>query len=166
VGNRGKFQGTQVQHWPVRLMKTDIFQELPPLPHRVHLGTARESAPGAIDRADAPDTRRVYAADWRHFNAWCLQVGLAALPAAPASLAAYLAAHAEAHALATLRRRLADIARVHREAWHAFNARDPAIRNALRGIARAHAALRRQSPALTTVEIRALVRTCAPDLAT
>src|SRR5436309_318277 len=60
---------------------------------------------------------------------------------------------------------LAAIARVHREARHAFDSRDPAICNALRGIARAHAAPRRQAAALTTAEIRALVRTCDPDLA-
>jgi hypothetical protein len=50
-------------------------------------------------------------------------------------------------------------------ARHAFDTRDPAIRSALRGIARAHAAPRRKSAALTTAEIHALVRTCAPDLA-
>ena len=53
---------------------------------------------------------------------------------------ATLAAHAEGCALATLRRRLAAVARVHREARHPFDSRDPAIRAALRGIARAHAA--------------------------
>jgi site-specific recombinase XerD len=126
---------------------------------------ALRDALGYIDRADAPDTRRAYAGDWRHFNAWCLQVGLSPLPATPATLAAYLAAYAEAHAPATLRRRLAAIARVHREARHPFDARDPAIRAALRGIARAHAAPARQSAALTTAEIRALVRTCDPNLA-
>ena len=126
---------------------------------------ALRQALGYIEGADAPGTRRVYAADWRHFSAWCLQTGLVPLPATPATLAAYLAAHAGAYALATLRRRLAAIARVHREARHAFDSRDPAICNALRGIARAHAAPRRQAAALTTAEIRALVRTCDPDLA-
>ena len=36
-----------------------------------------------------------YAGDWRHFMAWCRQVGLSPLPATPATLAAYLAAQAE-----------------------------------------------------------------------
>src|SRR5919199_1575009 len=134
-------------------------------------GGRREQRPGAPTRSCRPGaahprgTRRVYAADWRHFSAWCRQPGLVPLPAPPATLAAYLAAHAGAYALATLRRRLAAIARVHREARHAFDSRDPAICNALRGIARAHAAPRRQAAALTTAEIRALVRTCDPDLA-
>jgi integrase len=126
---------------------------------------ALRQALGYIEKADAPDTRRAYASDWRHFHAWCLQVGLSPLPATPATLAAYPAAHAEVHAPATLRRRLAAIARVHREVRHAFDARDPAIRHALRGIAREHARPARQAAALTTAEIRALIRTCAPDLA-
>jgi hypothetical protein len=111
---------------------------------------ALRRALGYIARADALDTRRAYAADWRHFHAWCLEP----LPAGPATLAAYLAAHAEAHALATLRRRLAAVARFHRKARHAFDSRDPAIRAALRGIARAHAAPARQAVALTTAELR------------
>jgi integrase len=90
---------------------------------------------------------------------------LAPLPATPATIAAYLAAHSEMHALATLRRRLAAITRAHREARHAFDSRDPAIRNALRGIAREHARPARQAAALTTAEIGSLVRTCGPDLA-
>jgi hypothetical protein len=106
---------------------------------------ALRQALGHIETADAAGARRVYASDWRHFHAWCLQTGLAPLPATPATLAAYLAAHAGIHALATLRRRLAAIARVHREGRHPFDSRAPAILNALRGIARAHAVPRRQS---------------------
>jgi site-specific recombinase XerC len=56
------------------------------------------------------------------------------------------------------------LARVHREARHAFDSRDPAIREVLRGIARAYAAPACQA-VLTTAEICALVWTCDPDLA-
>ncbi|MBK1660266.1 hypothetical protein [Paracraurococcus ruber] len=126
---------------------------------------ALRDALGYIARADAAETRRAYAGDWRHFCGWCRQTGLAPLPAAPAIIAAYLAAHAGLHGLATLRRQLASIARAHREARHAFDSRDPAIRNALRGIAREHARPARQAAALTTAEIRSLVRSCGPNLA-
>ena len=118
-----------------------------------------------IATADAAGTRRVYASDWRHFNAWCLEAGFAPLPASPAAIAAYLAAGARLYALSTLRRRLAAIGRVHREARLVFDGRDPAIRNALRGIARAHALPPRQAAALTTPEIRRLVRSCDSSLA-
>ena len=43
----------------------------------------------------------------------------------PRRFTAYLAAHADAYALATLRRRLATIARVRRDARHAFDSRAP-----------------------------------------
>ncbi|MBK1660851.1 hypothetical protein [Paracraurococcus ruber] len=115
---------------------------------------ALRDALGYIACAAAAETRRAYAGDWRHFGGWCQQTGLAPLPATPATIAAYLAAHADIHALATLRRRLAAIARAHREARHAFDSRDPAIRNALRGIAREHTRPARQAAALTTAELR------------
>jgi hypothetical protein len=59
---------------------------------------ALRQALGYIERASAPGTRRVYAADWRHLNIWCPGVSFVPLPATPASLATYLAAHAQAHA--------------------------------------------------------------------
>jgi len=33
---------------------------------------ALRQALGYIATPDAPSTRRIYAADWRHFNVWCL----------------------------------------------------------------------------------------------
>src|SRR5919197_6642679 len=42
----------------------------------------------------APNTLRAYDADWRHFTAWCGRRGATPLPAAPATVASYLAAHA------------------------------------------------------------------------
>jgi hypothetical protein len=39
----------------------------------------------------APEAARLYAADWQCFVAWCQAAGLAALPAAPATVAAFLA---------------------------------------------------------------------------
>ena len=44
-----------------------------------------------IRAAKAPATLRAYAADWRHFTAWCAEHGLSALPATPDTVALYLA---------------------------------------------------------------------------
>jgi hypothetical protein len=41
--------------------------------------------------AKAENTWRAYEADLRHFAAWCETQGLSPLPAAPATVAAYLA---------------------------------------------------------------------------
>ncbi len=64
----------------------------------------------------AENTRRAYAADWRAFQAWCEAEGLQALPAAPETLTAYLAAHAGRLRTSTLGRRLAGIRHAHLEA--------------------------------------------------
>lgn len=54
--------------------------------------------------------------------------------AEPTTVAAYLASMAISHAGATLRRRLAAIGRAHRMKRAAWEAKHPAIQNALAGI--------------------------------
>ncbi len=118
--------------------------------------------------ADAENTRRAYASDWRDFADWCAEAGLQALPAAPETVASYLACLALTRgcALATLRRRVVTIARAHRQAGHAgFWPGHPAISDTLRGIARQHGRPQRRAAALTTPEIRRLVASCGDDLA-
>ena len=39
----------------------------------------------------APETMRLYRADWSAFSAWCEAAGLSALPADPATVASFLA---------------------------------------------------------------------------
>ncbi len=65
----------------------------------------------------------------------------------------------------TLRRRVAAIARAHRIAGHPLDTRHPAIRETLRGIARAHGEPPRRAAALTTAEVKRLVRACGNDRA-
>jgi integrase len=90
--------------------------------------------------------------------------GVVSLPAAPATVAAYLAALASTHAGATLRRRVAAIGRAHRMAGHPWAATHPAIRDTLTGIARQHGTPARRAAALGTAEIRRLVATCTDGL--
>lgn len=60
--------------------------------------------------AKAESTWKAYEADLRHFAAWCDAQGLSPLPAAPTTVAVYLADHAPpVNATSTLRRRLASI---------------------------------------------------------
>jgi site-specific recombinase XerD len=60
-------------------------------------------------------TRRAYRSDWRHFSTWCEGVGAVGLPAAPATVAAYLAHLADSGLKAsTIGRKLAAIAYAHR----------------------------------------------------
>jgi hypothetical protein len=58
----------------------------------------------------APATLRAYKADWAHYAAWCAEAGFDPVPAAPATVGAYLASLATSHAPTTIRRRLSAIA--------------------------------------------------------
>jgi hypothetical protein len=71
----------------------------------------------AIDLAKAEkaaSTRKAYGTDYRLFKAWCDAKGVAALPAAPETVASYLAAHAASSKPSTLGRRVAAIRYAHK----------------------------------------------------
>ncbi len=139
------------------------------------LGGAKPPAPGAAmvlaksqgyqAAADAPATLRAYATDLANYQAWCDRYGFAAMPATPEVVGAYLAAAGEGYAMPTLRRRVAAIARACGVAGHPLDTKHPAIRETLRGIGRKHGNRSRRAAALTTAEIRKLLRACGTDLA-
>jgi len=142
---------------------------VPTSPAPVFPGTLAPAEAAAAARyrrsADAEETIRGYRRDWQAFAAWCADRHASALPAAPATVGAHLAALADAgRALATLRRRLAAIARAHRSAGHRLDAGHPAIRETLRGIARSIGRPQRRAAALCTAELKAIAAACAvPD---
>jgi site-specific recombinase XerD len=73
----------------------------------------------ASPRRAAAETVRLYAADWNAFLAWCKSEDLAALPAAPATVAAFLQHGTATASAGTLARRAAAIAAQHRQAGRA-----------------------------------------------
>src|SRR4051812_45995015 len=117
------------------------------------------------DAADAPATLRAYAADLANFQAWCAAHGFTPMPATPEVVGAYLAAAGEGYAIPTLRRRVAAIARACGIAGHPLDTKHPGIRETLRGIGRKHGSPSRRSAALTTTEIKKLIKVCGDDLA-
>ena len=84
----------------------------------IALADIADQARGYINAAQADNTRRAYRADWADFVAWCKAHDLAALPAAPETLALYLASLAERVKPATIQRRLSSIAQAHQAASH------------------------------------------------
>ena len=72
-----------------------------------------QRARGFMEAAKAENTRRAYRSDWRHFESWCQSHGLAFLPAAPETVALYLAALAADHKPASLQRKLTSITKAH-----------------------------------------------------
>jgi integrase len=125
---------------------------------------SRQRADNYLVAADAPATVRAYTADWKHFSVWCLTRGLIAIPTRPELVGDYLADLGEGYARATLRRKVAAIARAGRLAGRPLDTRHPSIRDVLRGIGRTHGGPPKRAQALATEEIQKLVATCADDL--
>jgi len=94
--------------------------------------------------ARADSTRRAYANDWVHFTDWCTSQQddkgepLGYLPAAPETVAIYLAEHAETLKVATLIRRCSAVSAVHQAAGHPSPTTSPLVRTTLAGIRRVH----------------------------
>lgn len=94
-----------------------------------------ELLPGAV--ADfvrdslADNTRRAYACDLARFSEWG-----GAIPASEADIAAFLSIHADTHAVATLARWLASLAKAHRASGHPDPTRGELVKSVMRGIRR------------------------------
>ncbi len=102
------------------------------------LGNVSDQARAYVQAAKAANTRRAYAADWRDFSAWCAGHHLPVLPAAPETVALYLAARADSgrYRLATLARRLAAIAQAHKEAGLPSPVKEPPVPRVWAGVRR------------------------------
>src|SRR5450755_2108009 len=89
--------------------------------------------------AQAINTTRAYASDWRQFQAWCERYGLVSLPVPAAVVGLYVTSLAKRGlAVSTIRRRAAAIARAHRQAGHLPATSDPRVLTVMEGIARVH----------------------------
>jgi site-specific recombinase XerD len=114
-------------------------------------------------RSPAPETLRLYASDWAAFIAWCRLAGAVPLPAAPATVAAYLTTLAGQLSAGTLARRAAAIAAQHRQHGLASPASDQAVTTLLRHAR--HTATRRRAPPPTVTRLIRMATACPGDLA-
>lgn len=119
----------------------------------------------------ADETWRAYENDWRTFEAWCSTHDVAALPATPDTVAAYLAEMAENRAVATIERHCTSIAQRHKLMGFAGPrgdsppTADKAVRAVLQGIRRAKGVTAHNAKAPATLaEVHRMVD--ALDLAT
>lgn len=128
--------------------------------------TARPTDAAAQETAGrglpATETLRLYRGDWRAFEAWCAAEHLAVLPAAPATVARYLAA-APSLSAGTLARRAAAIAAQHRQHGLRAPTEDPAVTAWLRQARRAASPARRQPPG--PAQLIRMALSCPRDLA-
>jgi integrase len=130
-------------------------------PAATEAGAAASARPQHLAQAAAaPNTLRAYKADWQHFAAWCAAHGLVPIPAAPATVGAYLASLAESHAPSTIRRRLAALGKMHRFNDLPWNPAHRDIQGPLQGLLGEHGRPPRKTAPLTLAMLRQLVATC------
>jgi len=117
-----------------------------------------------IRASKADNTQRAYAADWQHFEAWCTSVDRQSLPASPETVAAYLAALAQSHKFATIRRRTASIAFAHEAKGQPSPVAHMGVRATLQGIARSLGKAPSKKAALTADLLSKAVRKLPADV--
>jgi len=120
---------------------------------------ALATAESLARQAMAANTLRAYRADWTHFSTWCARTGLSPIPAAPTTIAGYLASQASSHAPTTIRR-LAAISQMHRFNNLSFSASDAVIRSTWKGLLRRHGRPVEKAAAIGLADIQKLVATC------
>jgi integrase len=133
----------------------------------VALDEARAAAEAYAKASRSPGTWRAYESDWKVFSAWCVSVDQTALPAAPSTVAWFLASQARIRiAPSTLGRRLAAIRLMH------LGARLPSPHDALevaevmRGIRRAWKRPVAQKAPAVADEIKRMVDAVEPQTLT
>jgi site-specific recombinase XerD len=122
----------------------------------------------AIDLAKAEkaaSTRKAYGMDFRIFQAWCDARGVPALPAAPETVAAYLAAHAATSKASTLGRRVAAIRYAHKLAGLALPTDAEGVKATMRGIRRTYGSARVRKSAAVAGKMLGMVATATEGLA-
>jgi integrase len=124
-------------------------------------GQAALAAAQALARKSAAAaTLRAYKADWTHFSQWCATHGFVAVPAAPATVGAYLASLAASHAPTTIRRRLSALGKMHRFNDLPWNPAHRDIQGPLQGVLRTHGRPVQKAAALTLPMLRQILLTC------
>ena len=100
------------------------------------LGDALSKAQELLRHSLAQNTRRAYAADWRHFASWCQATHRIPLPALPETVSLYLTTLAEKAKVSTLTRRISAISQAHQVAGFDSPTQAPVVRQIMKGIRR------------------------------
>jgi site-specific recombinase XerD len=125
--------------------------------HAARLEDIGAKAASYIEKSKAENTRRAYRADWQDFTAWCEKYRRAALPAAPDTVAYYLADRSQRLKTSTLQRRLATIAEAHRAAGYELPTRHAQVKLVWAGIRREKGTAQAHVKPVLTKHIRLMV---------
>jgi len=118
------------------------------------LAEAAQLARDYVCQAKAANTIRAYAADWRHFTAWCHAQDLPPAPAAPETIALYLSGLASTAKVSTLTRRVSAISQAHQLGSHASPTRDVRVRAVMAGIRRVKGTGQEGKKPILTADLR------------
>lgn len=137
-----------------------------------HLSELADKARSYARNAKAENTQRAYAADWRHYSAWCARRGVSPLPPAPQAIGLYLAdlaseasaAGRRSRSAATVERRLSGLAWSFRQRGHPLDRGDRHIKEVLAGIRRSHGRPPVQKEALLAAELLRMLGCLPGDL--
>lgn len=120
-----------------------------------------------VEAASSANTRRAYAADWKHFAAWCRRHGFELLPPAPPTVGLYVTACASGTAtpggrpnsVSTIERRLSALAWNYAQRGLLLDRTDRHIATVMAGIRNTHGAPPHQKEAVLPEDIIAMLET-------
>ncbi|MFK0333849.1 site-specific integrase [Rhizobium sp. NPDC090275] len=145
-----------------------------PLPSRAvqdqtpaHLASLADRARAYVEAASSANTRKAYAADWKHFSAWCRRSNLAPLPPHPQTVGLYITACAsgtvdrstKAKSVSTIERRLSSLSWSYAQRGLSLDRKDRHIATVMAGIRNSHARPPVQKEAVMAEDIIAMVET-------
>lgn len=125
-----------------------------------------ERARGFARTGKSENTRRAYATGWRQFETWCARAGLRPLPAAPETVALFLAELGGGGAKpSTIALRLAAIAARQRDDGHSFDAHHKAVSEVMAGIRGTHGVAPTKKAPILSADMRAMLEALPATLA-
>jgi integrase len=139
-----------------------------PEPHLpAHLDALAGLASDYVEAASSANTRRAYAADWRHFASWCRRQGVEMLPPDPQVVGLYITALASGAAggdrkrnsVSTIERRLSALSWSYAQRGQPLDRKDRAIATVMAGIRNKHASPPRQKEAILPEDLIAMLET-------
>jgi integrase len=130
-----------------------------------HLEQLAGRARDYVEAASSANTRRAYAADWRHFASWCRRQGFELVPPDPQTVGLYITALAsgtatgEKKSVSTIERRLSSLTWNYAQRGQPLDRKDRHVATVMAGIRNTHAAPPRQKEAILPENLIAMLET-------
>jgi integrase len=132
-----------------------------------HLDALADRARDYVEAASSANTRRAYAADWKHFASWCRRQGVEMFPPDPQTVGLYITACASGSAtgdkkpnsVSTIERRLSSLSWNFAQRGQPLDRKDRHIATVMAGIRNKHAAPPRQKEAVLPEDLIAMLET-------